>query len=1186
VLTILTWGLAGLAVIMGSALGAYFFLASAIGTAEPASGQSGRRPDPSIDIPRTIEKPSGTAPTVSRAGEDQTTGAASSGPANPTGSAQSLAKNSAATQQPVESSQDLAILPDDTAVEVRAFEGEPFGVGKITVDFPESRRPKWHADRFIHLEGPQALYPAFDVRYAVGSQMPRSQVDRYECYFLFRGHNAFEISLAADTTYPVRVVPTDDPKRHGDLLRAWWRVYRTPRRLFSGKYDQSSIVHDYVTDMLARRLKLLPGPQAVSSGSSVLFDLLIKPLWRRLLPPQPSQRARPRGQMQSGTSNISFIRSRLQGSLILDFDRFLGLLFGTESIRLAFQTDKTLVDAERSEMANLQLPQPMTLPPVPTTGGSYGAEIEPIAFHVPQECFYLRCRSLAEYLWLRALVVSWGGSFNDLISTDAVDHQIRPRIERQLAFSLDPQVRENLDDLISDMALIGTDVLFRDGAALGVVFQSRDGVALERLIRRQREKTERECPEATAQKKHFRHGIASFLATPDNRVRSFYAVDGDYHLVTNSAFIAERFFELDHGKGALGSLREFRYARSVMPLARNDAVFIYLSDPFFRLIVGPQYRIEMTRRAQAIRDWRHVYLARLAAQAEGAPSDRVESLIEAGFLPTHFLRRPDGSRPVLQNGIVYDSLRGALGTFLPIPDVEVTRATRSEVKSYQRFASHYRTQWRRMDPVSVGIQHEAGRDGRRERVLLDIRITPYARANYERLYAQLDPPDQYQLAPVRGDVMRVEARLRSFGCYLPGLRAQHPRAYGALRDFVIPYTVRNGKVETVSLNPLSLLGKDYQSYAGVLVDGNAWSNVTGDRHKGQGDLAGYSFVESAYPALLSWRRTLNRGWVAWSQRKGILEEVTPQLRLERADRPAQVRFRLGDLAASKLGPPIQAICYMHARRISALNAGRIHQVIQQFKVKPEEARRVTEELLGARLACPLGGEYQLTGGNGAPPTWKSTAWQRDSIYIEDHVPEDYCYPFLGWLRGALMELTLDRVTLSTHVELEVKPSADSGRASVATVAVSTRKPTPAPVAPPRKPITRSIPSPREPSDDAWIRGTWRVVEDQKDGKPFPGTIGLRLRFQDGELLQIRSGVPIHRFRYRLHPGMQPKGFDFLPKGRQIWDEYGIYQLQDNRLALCYGYRGAGRPTQFDTNREDSRRLVVLERVDAGDVGAR
>jgi uncharacterized protein (TIGR03067 family) len=821
----------------------------------------------------------------------------------------------------------------------------------------------------------------------------------------------------------------------------------------------------------------------------------------------------------------------------------------------------------------------MTLPPVPTTGGSYGAEIEPIALHVPQECFYLRCRSLAEYLWLRTLVVNWGGSFNDLISTDAVDHQIRPRVERQLAFSLDTEVREELDDVISDMALIGTDVLFRDGAALGVVFQARDGVALERLIRRQREKTERECPEATGHKKHFRHGIASFLVSPDNRVRSFYAIDGDYHLVTNSAFIAERFLEVGNGHGALGALPEFRYARSVMPLARDDAVFIYLSDPFFRLIVGPQYRIEMTRRARAIRDWRHVYLARLAARAEDAPSDRVESLIEGGFLAPDFLQRPDGSRPVLRSGMVYDSLRGALGTFLPIPDVEVTLATHSEVQSYQRFASHYRTQWRRMDPVSIGIQHKAGWDEERERVVLDVRITPYARENYERLYAQLDPPDQHQLAPVPGDVMRVEARLRSFGSYLPGLRAQHPRACGALRDSVVPYSVREGKVETVSLNPMSLLGKDYQCYAGTVVDGNAWLSVTGDRHKDPGEPDGYSFVQGALPALLSCRRTWNRGWVAWSHSQDILEEVTPQLHLERADRPAQVRFRLGDLAASKLGVPIQAICYMHARRISALNVDRIHQMIQQFKVKPEEGRRVTEEMLAARMACPLGGEYQLTGGSGSPPYWKSTAWQRDSIYIEDQVPNDYCYPFLDWLRGALMELTLDRVTLSTHVELDVRQSADSGRTSAVRVAASRRKPTPDRIEPPGEAVPHSSASLREPSDDQRIRGTWKVVEDQKDGKPFPGTIGHRLRFQDGELLQIRDGVTIHRFRYRLHPEMEPKGFDFLPKGRQIWDDRGIYELGDNRLTLCYGHRGAIRPIHFDTNRGDARRLVVLQRVD-------
>jgi hypothetical protein len=907
-------------------------------------------------------------------------------------------------------SSTLRRVSQSPTVELQAFTGEPFGVGKITVFFSEDSRPTWLPDQLISLEAARSLYPVVNVRYASASKASQWQVDRYEGYFLFQGHEPLSVGLIANATYLANVVPEDNRQNHHGLLSTWWREYCQHRSLFFSKYSESPIVKDYLQNMLARRLELSNDLPELGGGG-ILFPLvewLLRPLFSS-------------STGQSTTSGGSVpLDSRFKGSLVFDFDKFLGLLFGTESIRIAFQTDRMLTDGHGSETADLPLPPPVSLPSLPSGEKYLATKVEPIALRVPQECFYLRCQSLGEYLWLRSLVISWGGSFNDLISTNTVDSQIRPRIERQLALSADDETQAELDQLVSDMALIGTDILFDDGAALGVLFEARDGQALERLIRRQRKKVQSDCPQAAEQEVPFGSRMARLLSTPDNRVRSFYAIDGDYHLVTTSSHIVQRFFETGTSLDALGRLDEFRHARTVMPAERGDGLFIYLSDPFFRMIVGPHYRIEMTRRQRAKRDWQQVHLARLAAQAEHVDADHLESLVQADFLPADFLNRPDGSRPILEGDKLSDSLRGAIGTFLPVPDVVVATATRSEVDSYQQFAGHYQQQWRRMDPVAIGIQHFPGREGGRQRVVLDVRITPYARENYETLYSQLDPPDQLQLAPVPGNVLSVEAKLQSFSSRWVSLQAQHPRTYAGLRDFAPAFAVENGEVRTVSLSPLSLLGQEYQVYAGAIVIGGAWSQVTGDGHSPSANIGGYSFQQKKFPVALRWRRTWNESWIAWAHSKDILEGATPYLQLERAERPAQVRFRLGDLSESQLGPTIQAICYMHARRLSALNVRQIHNMSQQFKLKPQEARRAAENLAGGNLVCPLGGEYFLTEDGGAGRTWNSTAWGCPSVYREDEVTEGYSYPFLDWLRGAVIELTLDRITLSTHVELEVK----------------------------------------------------------------------------------------------------------------------------------------------------------------------
>ena len=128
----------------------------------------------------------------------------------------------------------------------------------------------------------------------------------------------------------------------------------------------------------------------------------------------------------------------------------------------------------------------------------------------------------------------------------------------------------------------------------------------------------------------------SFLSTPDNRLRSFYAVDGEFHLVSTSQAIVQRFYEAGQGKNALGASTEFQLARRDMPLTREDTIFAYHSSAFFSHLLSPRYQIELTRRLQAVADTELLQLASLAATAEGVAGDSLAELIAGGFLPRGF----------------------------------------------------------------------------------------------------------------------------------------------------------------------------------------------------------------------------------------------------------------------------------------------------------------------------------------------------------------------------------------------------------------------------------------------------------------------------------------------------------------------------------------------------------------------
>ena len=247
----------------------------------------------------------------------------------------------------------------------------------------------------------------------------------------------------------------------------------------------------------------------------------------------------------------------------------------------------------------------------------------------------------------------------------------------------------------------------------------------------------------------------SYLSSPDGTVRSYYVADGDFHFVTTSKQLVARFLATASGEGSLGTSREFRHARSVMPISRDDTIWLYLSDAFFRNITGPHYRVEMARRLQAAADIELVQLAKLAAASEAQPGETIEQLKAASLLPPEFGPLPDGSRVVLAGGEVYDSLRGRRGAFLPVSDMPVGKITRAEAASTRSSPSSIERKWGRMDPMIAGVKRTAAEGqpraggGRRA-------DEPLAPRSTSRCWQWLGPADDQQLAPIPGDMAAVE----------------------------------------------------------------------------------------------------------------------------------------------------------------------------------------------------------------------------------------------------------------------------------------------------------------------------------------------------------------------------------------------------------------------------------------------
>ena len=828
-----------------------------------------------------------------------------------------------------------------------AVVGEPFGVGRISLRVPETR-PALFGERDFTLSeaNDRVLYTAFEfqpVRAILRDVLNRPQ--QVTVHFLFTGSEPLELELFTSGAARMRIEPRRDPAAHDRLLAGWWDQYTAAARRTAATDEYSQLVDGYLLAMLSGRLRLPP------------------PDIDRRLFSQPQ------------------------------LDQSLGVLLGTESMRLQLQQQIMLA---RGAPMTADAPLPKPIAPAEVVAPDVKAvQVEEIALHVPQECFFVRFGNFPNYLWFNRLLTEFGGELRNLVALRGMDYGLNARQERQIALKESALAEILGPQVIADVALIGHDMFLREGAAIGILFQARNNFGLSADIRSQRAKALSENKDAQETTVEIDGHKVSFLSTPDNRIRSFYAVDGDFHFVTTSRTLARRFYEAGAGKGALGKSAEFRLARDEMPLSRDDTVFAYLSSAFFENLLGPQYRTEMTRRMRSAVEIDLVKMARQAAKNEGRRHATIDDLVRGGFLPADFGKRVDGSQLVIQeNGDVVDSLRGQSGSFSPVPDIEFDSVTLAEAGDYRAFSTALVERWQRVDPIVVAAKRFAGETQELERVALTARMTPLAAANYATLMNFIGPPTIDRMGPLRGNVAALEAVTRGTG-------PEPVHLYAGVLDTGATFNPADDLLGSLG----ALLNLKY--YFGGWPSAGLFSlfGLRADLPVGPD---GFRRVNA-----LLWQRT-DGPFVTGSSDPNVLAEVTPKFRIVQAERPAQLWLALGDLNRSELSTLVNGFGYFRARQITGGNLRYLHRLVTQLGVMPNDAQSVAEELAGGRLVCALGGQFKLDQPRGGPATWYSTAWNQDASRLITQVPRGFTTPPLDWLRGIDLDASLTPRELGAH----------------------------------------------------------------------------------------------------------------------------------------------------------------------------
>ncbi len=814
-----------------------------------------------------------------------------------------------------------ASLADD--VVLKAYFEEPLGVALLQATDSSSGTLK-PVDFSLNDVGGDVLYPT-----------PGSGG---RSFFLFNPKTAKSITFRGKVM-PLVPVATVDSRVHAAYLNLWWDAYVIQARRVEAASQYPLQIEQYLLSMLARRL----GKFDVNLKSQTYF-------------PQD------------------------------DVSQIAAFLTGTESIRIAMQKESLLKSDNVVEAATEPLPVATSPPPVQIPEPAKDVEVETLAMMVPPDCFYLRLAGYTDLAKLQHRIDEWGSDLRDLSSDRAFDYHISKRIQDQLELH-DTTLSQLLGPaVIDDIAIIGSDTFLREGAGIGVLFHARSNELLKQNLDMQRQQRAAKDPGVTLTEVMFNgdQGKHSLLASPDNRVRSFYVTRGDFHLVTTSRTIARRFLEVGRAPDtSLGATKEFRYARSIMPLSRVDNAFLYLSDTFFRTFIRPDFRIEMTRRAQSESEMELVRIAVLAARAEGRSANSLQDLIDGGFLPNRFGQHPDGSVLHWDGKNVVDSVRGVRGAFIPVPDVVIQKVSRTEVSAYADFTKMYQRLWQRMDPAVVGVRTVD--EGAVERMIVDLHVFPFPQQQYGILQWLNPQKTQLQLAPIDGAVFVAEANL-----------FRMEPAIAGIMDREIPFKVNELDVVQVDQShgtdwfggcrPIKL----FESFIGPssveLKDGEIKPSPT------TGDYLPNGFVLRSGDYAIRATSELT------------LERLRGNVRQVDAARPAQLRVHIADLKSTKLATSAHAMAWHQANRVSKGNSALLNRLVSLLHVPLADAAATAESIFNATLTNPLHGSFE------ADPNGAIVATGNTSV-------GDYRLSVIDRLRGAEFELSVEGNALITHFEV-------------------------------------------------------------------------------------------------------------------------------------------------------------------------
>ena len=409
---------------------------------------------------------------------------------------------------------------------------------------------------------------------------------------------------------------------------------------------------------------------------------------------------------------------------------FMDTTSGLTSIHEALQIDRRLRTRFASEhptvpVASLAAPAVANHPwkEMLTALGKQVPD-EPLAHAAPAHFYFVRFASLAHLFRLLDEADTWMTPVASLNSGQAQNGDLGKRYETQLGLQRSQISRVLGPQVVTDLAVVGSDPYLREGSDVTFIFRAKSAAAFQAGVSAALAGHVAAHGSQTIQSVNHSGEKITITRSQDGEVRQHRVDVGGFSLVSNSMGGIKAVIDTIKGQSqALSNAPDFRYMMARDANVPAD-VLAFMSDAFVAEVVGPRQKILEARRMVALSDLMAPgNAALLFGWMFGRTPRGEEELASTGLISRDEVKHVSGELITWIPGSAARSSWGTVASLTPLLDLPaLSKVTESERDAYRLFADSYQRNWSTyMDPACLRLVLDpAGKHA----IRADLRILP------------------------------------------------------------------------------------------------------------------------------------------------------------------------------------------------------------------------------------------------------------------------------------------------------------------------------------------------------------------------------------------------------------------------------------------------------------------------------